>query len=364
MATVAAAALAVTTAVAEGGGVRLCVSAGQLFPETTEGLRSAVRRLLDEAEAPPPTEPLVASIVPHGPYGISGKVAAAAFKHLRPGQFKRVIVLGASHAEMSFEDCSIAAVDAYATPMGLVPLDADAVRTVSYSPLFRTRAMRYAHLQRGFLTESERRPLHEYEHSIEIVLPFLQERLGNFQLVPVLIGKLADGSDRYSPRRAEAVANQLRKIIDDETLVVVSTDFTHFGNDFSFRPFSTDILNRVEGLDKAALQRLAATDRDAFENFIAQTNLPICGLNALRVLLYLLPERAYGTLLDHAMSGRYYNDENRSVSYAAMNFYLSDKPRPKPIPEPTEPVQVEPTPPTGPRPAPVTINNRGVQPSE
>ena len=75
---------------AASGGVRLCVSAGQLFPETPEALQQSVRRLLDEATAPAPTEPLLACIVPHGPYGISGKVAAESFKHLKKGQFKRV----------------------------------------------------------------------------------------------------------------------------------------------------------------------------------------------------------------------------------------------------------------------------------
>lgn len=325
--------LSASAVYAASGGVRLCVSAGQLFPETPEALQQSVRRLLDEATAPAPTEPLVACVVPHGPYGISGKVAAESFKHLKKGQFKRVIILGASHAEMAFEDCSIAAVDAYATPMGLVPLDAKAVRTLCYSSLFGTRSMRYAHLQRGFLTESERKPLHEYEHSIEIILPFLQEQLGDFELVPVLIGKLNDGADRYDEHRAEAVARILQKQIDHETLVVVSTDFTHFGNDFSYRPFNENIHQKIEALDKTGLERLAMNDTAEFEDFISRSRAPICGLNALRVLLKLLPPRAQGTLLGHELSGRFYNDENRSVSYASMNFYLSDKPRSKPVVE-------------------------------
>lgn len=316
---------------ATSGGVRLCVSAGQLFPETPEALQQSVRRLLDEATAPAPTEPLLACIVPHGPYGISGKVAAESFKHLKKGQFKRVIILGASHAEMAFEDCSIAAVDAYATPMGLVPLDQKAVRTLCYSSLFGARSMRYAHLQRGFLTESERKPLHEYEHSIEIILPFLQEQLGDFELIPVLIGKLNDGADRYDERRAESVARILQKQIDRETLVIVSTDFTHFGNDFSYRPFNDNIFEKIEALDKTGFERLAMNDTAEFEDFVTRSRAPICGLNALRVLLKLLPSRAQGVMLGHELSGRFYNDENRSVSYGSMNFYLSDKPRPKPV---------------------------------
>jgi AmmeMemoRadiSam system protein B len=323
-----------SVAVAESGVVRLCVSAGKLFPESEAELRATVTRLLDGAKAPVPNEPLVACVVPHGPYGISGHVAAEAFKHLQRGQFKRVIVLGASHADMDFEDCSIDAVDAYATPLGFVALDKVAVRTLTYSTLFATRSLRYNHEQKGFLSESERKPLHEYEHSIELVLPFLQERLGKFELVPILVGQLTNATGSFSEKRAEAVATQIKRIMDSETLLVVSTDFTHFGNDFSYRPFENDIPNKIEKLDKEGLSRLASNDFASFEDFIHQTKDPICGLNALRVMQKLLPANAYGTLLARDTSGRFYNDENRSVSYASMNFYLSSVPRPMRMPEP------------------------------
>ncbi|MCF6286011.1 MAG: AmmeMemoRadiSam system protein B [Candidatus Hydrogenedentes bacterium] len=353
------------SAFATSGGVHLCVSAGKLFPESTEKLQETVHRFLEEAQAPAPTEPLIACVVPHGPYGISGRVAAEAFKHLRKGQYKRVIVLGASHANMAFENCSIAAVDAYATPMGLVPMDARAVRTLCYSALFSARSMRYAHLQRGFLTKSKRQPLHEYEHSIDIILPFLQDRLGDFELVPILVGKLVGGNNRFSEKRAEAIATHLRKLLDGETLLVVSTDFTHFGNDFSFRPFNSDIFNKIEQLDRAGLKRLALNDSEAFEDFIKKSKVPICGLDALRVLLKILPKRAYGTLLGHEMSGRFYNDENRSVSYAAMNFYLSDKQRPKAPVAPPAPKKVTPDAPDDEvRKAPITFTNAGARSKE
>lgn len=329
-------------AVAEQGVVRLCVSAGRYFPATDEELRATVTRFLDEAQAPASEDPLYACVVPHGPYGISGKVAAEAFKYLKPGQFKRVIVLGASHAGVDFEDCSIDAVDTYATPMGFVPLDKKAVRTLTYSTLFSTRSLRYNHEQKGFLTESERKPIHEYEHSIEMVLPFLQQRLGQFELVPILVGQLTDGTGEFSEKRAEAVAMQLLRVIDRETLIVVSTDFTHFGNDFSYRPFENDIPARIEKLDKAGLTRLASNDFDAFEDFIKKTKDPICGLNALRVLEKVLPVNAYGKLLARDTSGRFYKDENRSVSYASMNFYVSSAPRPSVMPDPVEATRLGP----------------------
>lgn len=337
-------ALLAGTALAEPGVVRLCVSAGRLFPETEADLRAAVTRYLDEAQPPVPNAPLAACVVPHGPYGISGKIAAAAFKHLKPGQYTRVIVLAASHAEMDFEDCSIDAVDAYATPMGFVPLDKAAVRTLTYSALFSTRSLRYNHEQRGFLTESERKPLHEYEHAIELVLPFLQERLGDFKLVPILVGQLTNATGQFSESRAETVADQLSRIIDDKTLLVVSTDFTHFGNDFSYRPFDNDIFNRIEKLDNAGLERLADNNFDEFEDFVRKTKVPICGHNALRVMLKLLPKNAKGTLLARDTSGRFYNDENRSVSYASMNFYLTERPRPSIQPDPVEATRLAPLP--------------------
>lgn len=352
-------------AAAEYKNVRLCVSAGSLFPETREALHGAVTRLLDEAQAPETADPLYACLVPHGPLGISGPIAAQAFKHLKPGQFKRVIVLGASHAQAEFEDCSLAAVDAYATPLDFVPLDALAIRKLTYSPLFNTRSMRYTHQQRGFLSTSERKPLHEYEHSIEMVLPFLQERLGEFTLIPILVGRLYNAELQYSAERvedrAEAIASHIRKLMDGETLLVVSTDFVHFGNDFSYRPFESEIFERIERLDRAGLSRIAANDYAEFEDFHRKSGeVPICGLNAIRVLLKVLPRNAYGELLGHGMSGRFYNDENRSVSYASMNFYLSPNSRPEvellPLEEepeeaPPAPIAEEPTTP------PVTLTN-------
>lgn len=315
--------------------IRLCVSAGTLFPETREGLHEATVRLLNEAEAPEVADSLYACLVPHGPYGISGKIAAQAFKHLKPGQFERVIVLGASHAQIEFEDCSIPDVDAYATPLDFVPLDLMAVRKLTYSPLFNSRSMRYTHEQKGFLSTTERKPLHEYEHSIEMVLPFLQERLGNFTLIPILVGRLYNPELQYNPERveerAQAIATHIRKLMDGKTLLVVSSDFVHFGNDFSYRPFETDVFKRIEKLDRAGLTRLAANDYAEFESFHRKSGeVPICGLNAIRVLLKVLPRNAYGELLGLDCSGRFYNDENRSVSYASMNFYLGPHKRPKP----------------------------------
>ena len=357
--------LALPAASADYKNVRLCVSAGSLFPETREGLHGAVTRLLDEAQAPEIADPLYACLVPHGPYGISGRIAAQAFKHIKPGQFKRVIVLGASHAQIEFEDCSLAAVDAYATPLDFVPLDQIAIRKLTYSPLFNTRSMRYTHQQRGFLSTSERRPLHEYEHSIEMVLPFLQERLGEFTLIPILVGRLYNPELQYSAERvedrAEAIASHIRKLMDGETLLVVSTDFVHFGNDFSYRPFDSDIFERIGRLDRAGLSRIAANDYAEFESFHRRSGeAPICGLNAIRVLLKALPRNAYGELLGHDMSGRFYNDENRSVSYASMNFYLSPNARPKVTLEPLEkePEKAPPAPEAGePSAPPVTLTN-------
>lgn len=353
--------------------IRLCVGAGTMFPETREGLHEAVTRLLDKAQAPESPDPLFACLVPHGPYGLSGEITAQAFKHLKRGQFKRVIVLGASHAQMEFEDCSIPDVDAYATPIDFVPLDKTAVQKLSYSTLFSTRSMRYAHLNKGFLSTSERKPLHEYEHSIEIVLPFLQERLGEFELIPILVGRLYNPELHYSPERVEeraaAIAQHIQRLMDGETLLVVSSDFVHFGNDFSYRPFETDIFNRIDKLDRAGLSRIAANDYAEFESFYEKSGeVPICGLNAIRVLLKVLPRNAYGVLLGHDMSGRFYNDENRSVSYASMNFYLSPNKRPKIELEPLE-SEEESAPPADARPeepaeAPITLTNIKRKPAE
>ena len=261
------------------------------------------------------------TIVLHGPYTHSGTIAGAAFKQIVPGQYKRVIVLGTAHGS-KFRGCSIPSVQLYRTPLGDIPLDGVAIRALSRSSLIEVRSVHYRQ-------SPERHLLHEKEYSIEVVLPFLQVRLGDFALIPILVGQFEDYGGKMDLNGIEAVADILRPYVDEHTLLVVSSDFTHFGNNFSYRPFNDNIIENIEALDKAAFDLILARNYKGFNAYLEQTQNTICGKEAILLFLKLLPKNAKGTLLAYAPSAKTTGNTDKSISYAALSFN-----------DPTRPVEV------------------------
>jgi len=309
--------------------VRKPIANGPLYPEKSEAIVAAMHRFYEGVKYSPPNQKLIASIVPHSAWGFCGPVIAAGLKELEMGQYERVIVLAPSHAA-GFEGCSMPAVQGFSLPIGLVPLEGDVMAKLNYSALISLRGISYA--------EKRRRPaLHETEHSIEVVLPFLLERLGPFYLVPILVGDLKELDGKLSAPRIESVADSIREVVNEKTLIVVSTDFTHFGNDFSFRPFNQNIAENIEKLDREAFNLLIDKDFDGFLRYLEATHNPICGETALLILLKLLPPSARGELIDYTQSQYKTKKSDRSVSYAAINFYDTTQP-PRPAVKQVAPV--------------------------
>ena len=305
------------------------LAAGSLYPDNPETLFEVVKRNLEEADTPRREERLIATIVPHDGYGLSGDVAAHAFKHLRQGEFERVMILGAPHYS-TFEGCSIPAVYGYETPLGIVPIDMHAVEQLTRSPLISARSVRSG-------SQGGRSNLHEIEYSIEMVLPFLQMTIHNFSIIPIMVGDLRDASQNYNENIIKAAAEGISRELDDRTLLVVSTDLIHFGNDFSYRPFNTHILDRIFTLDHDIIDRIINLDTNGLQAIVEETGAPICGLSALQVLTKLLPPNVRGELLAYDTSGRKTGQyERASISYAAINFY--ETPERTVRPESREPV--------------------------
>jgi len=280
--------------------VRPAAVAGSWYPGEAAPLAAYVDRLLKAApspsarKAPPPR----ALILPHAGYRYSGAVAAAGVKLVQGRKYRRVVILGPAHRG-GFHGLSIAGVDAYRTPLGLVPLDQDAIRRLRRS---------------GLVTRDA--DAHREEHSIEMELPLLQRALApGWKLVPILVGWLDPGD----PARAAAL---LRPLLDDRTLLVVSTDFTHYGPAYGYLPFPLDARTpeRIESLDGGALRAILRKDADAFLRYRARTGITICGYRAVAILLRLLPPEARGRVIAHTTSGALTGDYRQSVSYYAIAF--------------------------------------------
>lgn len=301
---------------------RLPVGAGSFYPEDPDELKKAVADHYAAVSPPLPSGRLLACIVPHSGFQFCGDVIANAFKHLKLGEYSKVILLAPCHYA-NFDGCSIAEASAFVTPIGVTPLSGVTIRELTYSALISSRALHYGKSFRHVKSN-------EVEHAIEVPLPFLQYSLGNFGLVPMLVGNLKDASGRFSEASIEVIAASIKKVLDERTLLVVSTDFTHFGNAFSFRPFEKDIPANIEQLDREAFRLLLQRDFDGFQRYLKETRNPICGATCLQILMKILPPQAQGVLLDYVQSAQQTGNPDRSVSYAAINFYDPTLPPLKP----------------------------------
>ena len=273
--------------------------AGSWYPDEPAALSELVDRLLDEAEPPAVSGRLRALISPHAGYRYSGPSAAVGYRLLRGRQYRRVLVLAPAHRG-GFRGLSIAEVGAYRTPLGEVPLDREAVQALRRSPLV------------GAWDEA-----HQGEHAIEIQLPFLQRSLApGWRLVPILVGRMEEGDHA-------AAAELLRPWFDADSLLLVSSDFTHFGWRFGYQPFPPDAraAERLRALDLGAYERIASGDPEAFRAYRRETEITACGAEPILILLELLPIGTRAELLDYTTSGAQSGDYRHSVSYLSIGFF-------------------------------------------
>jgi AmmeMemoRadiSam system protein B len=274
--------------------------AGSWYPDQRASLERQIDALLSAGgdEEAAEAEGTVAIIVPHAGLIYSGAVAGRGFSLVKDLSYERVILLGPSHHAF-FQGAAVPGASCYATPLGRVPLDREAIAGLEEEP--------------GI--ESDDRPFLP-EHCLEMEIPFLQRALvPGWRLLPLLIG---GGS---SPAGCDLVARALRPLIDAATLIVVSTDFTHYGPRFSFVPFTTDVPGRLRELDMGAVDRILVSDKTGFTEYVKRTGATICGRNAIEVLLSLLPQPIESSLVDYDTSGNITGEWDHSVSYVSLEFH-------------------------------------------
>jgi hypothetical protein len=270
--------------------------AGSWYPARPEALERQVDDLLRRAAPGGAVSPGRAVIAPHAGFAYSGSVAARGFAALDVAGVERVLLLGPSH-HAAFDGAVVPRAGACRTPLGDVPIDAAAVATL----VGRT----------GFRDDDG--PFRR-EHCLEAELPFLQRRLTRpWRVVPVLIGFTGSGA-------AQALADALRPLLGPGLLVVVSSDFTHYGPRFDFVPFTDRVPEQIEALDREALGYITAQDAPGFDGFLDRSRATVCGQNPIRVLLRLLPPGGAGRLVAYDTSGRITGEWDHSVSYASVVF--------------------------------------------
>lgn len=285
--------------------VRPAAVAGSFYPADATELQKSVDEMLAGAQGTPVQGQLWALIAPHAGYPYSGPIAAQAYAQLKGRKFSRVVVIAPSHYE-AFDFASVYDGDAYTTPLGRIPVDKEfAAKLATASPLLKLSSR--GHTPAG----------NQSEHALEVQLPFLQRTLGEFQLVPVVMG-----DQSYEICRALGVA--LAKLIrTPDTLIVASSDLSHFHT-----------YDQAVALDRKPLKAVQEWDYYSLAHNLAARVWEACGGGPI-VAAMIAAERLGATqaaVLKYANSGDATGDHSRVVGYGAAVLIQPPGPRASELP--------------------------------
>jgi len=274
----------------EKSSVRQPAVAGAFYPAQPDELRRMLDDYLAQADEPALPGRLVALIAPHAGYIYSGKVAAHSYALLKGRKYQRVVVVAPSHFE-AFAFNSVYNGDAYATPLGNIPVDKEfAAKLAKLSPLIQLSTRGHAPTQQ------------QGEHALEVELPFLQRTLGDFKLVPIVMG-----DQNYETERALGVA--LAKMLKGtDTLLVASSDLSHYHTYDEATKMDDKVLKAIARWDYLSLS----------QNFETRT-WEACGGGPI-VAVMIAAERLganQAKILKYANTGDVTGDRSRVVGYGA-----------------------------------------------
>ncbi|MBW8370565.1 MAG: AmmeMemoRadiSam system protein B [Thiobacillus sp.] len=258
--------------------IRPAAVAGMFYPDNPVQLKRDIADLLASVKRDAASPAPKALIVPHAGYIYSGAVAASAYARLGElrGRIRRVVLLGPAH-RVYVRGLALPEAERFATPLGEVPLDQAGMQAIAGLPQVTRSAA-----------------VHQMEHSLEVQLPFLQQVLGDFQLLPLAVG--------------EATAAEVAEVLEtvwggDETLIVISSDLSHFLPDALARKVDGETVDAILALNSHLNHEQA------------------CGATPVNGLL--LAARRHGlhpVVLDVRNSSDTAGDPDRVVGYAAFAF--------------------------------------------
>jgi MEMO1 family protein len=272
--------------------------AGSWYPASSSVLKKQMEKYFDNVKEKK-LEDVIALILPHAGYAYSGQTAAYGIKEIIGNKYSRVVILGPSHQQyMKNKICIPKDVNAFKTPIGTTPLDKE----------FINKLKKYPEVISNDHT-------HYNEHSVQIELPLLQNALNQFKFVPIIVGQL-------DSTIAQKIGDILKSLIDDNTLIIASSDFTHYGQRFRYMPFTLDAQaqEKIKRLDMNAVKEIEDINFNKFNSYIEKTGITVCGSNPISILLAMLPKKTQATLLHYDTSGRQTGDFTNSVSYVSMAF--------------------------------------------
>jgi len=264
--------------------------AGYFYPADKDKLQKDIALMLQVAKPEKAFNNIFGIVSPHAGYMYSGKTAAFAYNLLKDKFYKTVIIISPSHAEY-FPGISIFDGDAYETPLGIVEID-----QILVDMLVENSKIIFRGIQG-----------HRKEHALEVQIPFLQTVLKNFKIVPIVMG---DQSKMF----VDELAEKISKVVDDNTLVVASSDMSHF--------YSAE---EAERLDSVVEKRINDFDFEQLLKDLDDHECEACGGGPIAVMMKTasLKNIDKSLVISRSDSGDVTGDKSEVVGYLSAVVYKS-----------------------------------------
>lgn len=268
--------------------VRKPMVAGLFYPSNTRKLKDELNLLLDIAKPGREYENVFGLVAPHAGYKYSGKTAAYAYNAARTGNYKKVIVISPSHRQY-FAGVSVFAGNAYRTPLGDAVINKELTQKLIDV--------------NGVIFEGTHG--HGEEHALEVQIPFIQSSFGDVEIVPLVMG---DQKESVVYRLAEAIA----EAADEETLVVASSDLSHF--------YTKDTADKLDSLVEANINNF---DYEKLLTDLNKRNCEACGGGPIAAMMKAAELKGYtkAEVLARTDSGDVTGDYTEVVGYLSAVVY-------------------------------------------
>lgn len=283
--------------------MRHSIVSGKFYPANKQELEKQIEKFFSNLEVASvkikENKEIKAGIVPHAGYAFSGKCASFVYKLLKNQEIETFIILGTNHSGLGSK-ISLSIED-FDTPLGLVESNILLIEKI---------------MQKASGLDIEvNEPSHKYEHSIEVQLPFLQSINKNFNIIPIILRDL-------SLKEIKSFSGILADIIkeDKKIFVLASSDFTHYGESYSFLPFSENIRENLYKLDNKIIDKILKLQTDKFIDEAGEST--VCGKDSISVCMETAKNlNLKAEKLCYYTSGDVIEDWDNCVGYASIVFY-------------------------------------------
>lgn len=268
--------------------VREPAVAGMFYPSSANKLKDEIQSLLNTYKTEENFQNIFGIVSPHAGYAYSGRTAAIAFNTLADKNYKTVVIISPSHKEY-FPGISIYSGDAYKTPLGEVVLNKEMVLKLTADEKFIFEGLNG----------------HRAEHAVEVQVPFLQMMMKDFSIVPIVMG---DQRKMF----IDGLAQKLAGVVDDETLIIASSDLSHFHTKVE-----------ADRLDSIVEKRIANFDYDGLQKDLEAGECEACGGGAIVAMMKAanLTYKKKSKILSRTDSGDITGDDTEVVGYLSAVIF-------------------------------------------